>query len=411
MANGSKRGKMVSAPVRDLDLHKGTLASVERRWESLPHAAAAREALLDMHTQRHVDEYAAHVEHFIGAVKTPVGLAGPLRVNGNCARGDYFIPLATTEAALVASYHRGAQLVTAAGGCRVALIEEGVGRSPGFVFASLDDALAFVAWVQRQHEGFARAAATTTRHGKLSSVETTIAGNHVFVTFMFSTGDAAGQNMATLAAQAICDYIMAECPVRPLSYAIEANYSRDKRQTARAFSSVRGRKVTAEITLPTELVRQRLRVTPQQMADYVRMATVAAIMNGSVGIHGQIGNAMAALFLACGQDIASVVEASVGVSRAEVTPNGDLYATITLPNLIVGTVGGGTRLPSQRACLDILNLPAEHSSQAFAEVCAAICLAGELSLVGALCSGDFTRAHRVLGRSRRNGRSRHDGQS
>lgn len=404
MAIVSKRGKHVVAPTREPESDSPTLASVERRWDALPHAAGARDDLLDAHTRRHADEYAAHVERFIGAVKTPVGLAGPLRVNGNHARGDYFIPLATTEAALVASYHRGAQLVTAAGGCRVALIEEGVGRSPGFVFATLDDALAFVAWTQTQQDTFARAAATTTRHGKLASVETTIAGNHVFVTFMFRTGDAAGQNMATLAAQAICDDIMARCPVRPLSYAIEANYSRDKRQTARAFSSVRGRKVTAEITLPAELVRHRLRATPQQMADYVRMATVAAIMNGSVGIHGQIGNALAALFLACGQDIASVVEASVGVSRAEVTPDGDLYATITLPNLIVGTVGGGTRLPSQRACLDILSLPAKNSSQAFAEVCAATCLAGELSLVGALCSGDFTRAHRVLGRSRRNGR-------
>ena len=405
MANSSKRGKSVSVPAREHNHHNATLASVARRWESLPHAAGAREHLLDEHTQQHADEYAAHIEQFIGAVKTPVGLAGPLRVNGNYARGDYFIPLATTEAALVASYHRGAQLVTAASGCRVALIEEGVGRSPGFVFTNLDEALAFVGWTQTQRDSFARAAEATTRHGRLTSVETTIAGNHVFVTFMFSTGDAAGQNMATLAAQAICDYIMAECPVRPLSSIIESNYSRDKRQTARAFSSVRGRKVTAEITLPADLVHRRLRASPQQMADYVRMATVAAIMNGSVGIHGQIGNAMAALFLACGQDIASVVEASVGVSRAEVTPDGDLYATITLPNLIVGTIGGGTRLPSQRACLDILNLPAEHSSQAFAEVCAATCLAGELSLVGALCSGDFTRAHRVLGRARRNGRS------
>ncbi|HKV84754.1 MAG TPA: hydroxymethylglutaryl-CoA reductase, partial [Ktedonobacterales bacterium] len=365
----------------------------------------AKPALLDEQTLRDMDLYGAQIEHFIGTVKAPVGVAGPLRVRGRYAHGDYTIPLATTESALVASYHRGAQLITAACGCRAVLIEEGVGRAPGFVFETVDESLAFAAWIETHDEEFRRAAATTTRHGKLIGHETTIAGNHVYVLFQFVTGDAAGQNMATLAAQAICEYIMAASPVQPRAYFIEANLSRDKRQSARAFSTVRGRKVTAEIVLPARLVRSRLRTTPRLMADYARMATVGALISGTIGIHGQLGNGLAALFLACGQDVASVTESSVGVSRAEVTDAGDLYATITLPNLIVGTVGGGTRLPSQRACLDILGLAEPNSAHALAEVCAAMCLAGELSLVGALCSGDFTRAHRTLGRGHRNGRA------
>jgi hydroxymethylglutaryl-CoA reductase (NADPH) len=379
-----------------------TRIGVDRRWDELKHAAQAKPALLDEQTLRDMDLYGARIEHFIGTVKTPVGVAGPLRVRGRYAQGDYTIPLATTESALVASYHRGAQLITAAGGCRAVLIEEGVGRAPGFVFENVDESLAFAAWIETRKEEFSRATATTTRHGKLVATETTIAGNHVYVLFQFVTGDAAGQNMATLAAQAICDYIMAACPVRPRAYFIEANLSRDKRQSARAFSTVRGRKVTAEIVLPARLVRTRLRTTPRLMADYARMATVGALMSGTVGVHGQLANGLAALFLACGQDVASVTESSVGVSRAEVTDAGDLYATITLPNIIVGTVGGGTRLPSQRACLDILALPELNSANALAEICAALCLAGELSLVGALCSGDFTRAHRTLGRGHHN---------
>ena len=387
-----------------LGLGRASRTGVERRWDSLMCSRDTREALLDAQTMSHIQEYGRHVEHFIGTVKLPVGLVGPLKVNGNFASGEYYIPLATTEAALVASYHRGAQLISAAGGCRAVLLEEGVGRAPGFVFRDLDEAVSFMGWIEANTDDFRREAEATTRHGKLTATETTIVGNHVYVSFMFVTGNAAGQNMVTIATQAICDYIMAVCPVRPQRYFIEANLSRDKRQSARAFSSVRGKKVAAEIVLPASLVRSRLRTTPHRMEEYVRMATVAALMSGTVGIHAQFANGLAALFMTCGQDVASVTESSVGVSRAEVTDAGDLYATIVLPNLIVGTVGGGTQLPSQRGCLEILGLDGPESSRALAEVCAALCLAGELSLVGALCSGSFTRAHRSLGRTRRDAR-------
>jgi hydroxymethylglutaryl-CoA reductase (NADPH) len=180
---------------------------------------------------------------------------------------------------------------------------------------------------------------------------------------------------------------------------LEANLSGDKKATALALASVRGRKVTAEVVVPAEIVCHRLRTTPARMADYFRMGVVGAAIGGAAGAQGHFANALAALYIACGQDVACVAESAIGITRLERTDDGDLYAAVTLPGLIVGTVGGGTSLPSQRACLEILGLAGAGNARAFAEVCAAVCLAGELSLVGALCAGDFAQAHRRLART------------
>jgi hydroxymethylglutaryl-CoA reductase (NADPH) len=176
--------------------------------------------------------------------------------------------------------------------------------------------------------------------------------------------------------------------------------SGDKKASSQSFQSVRGKKVTVEVVLPASLVASRLRTTPEMMANYARMSALGAVMSGTIGVQGHYANGLAALYIACGQDAACVAESSVGVTRFEVDPDGALYAAATLPNLIVGTVGGGTSLPSQRACLEILGMSGEGHSAAFAEICAAVCLAGELSLIAALCSGDFSRAHQKLARGK-----------
>ena len=372
--------------------------AIAARWQLPGLPAAARDALLDARARTEAPLYERNIEHFIGTVHLPVGLIGPLRVNGLSAHGDYYVPLATTEAALVASYSRGARLLVEAGGCTTLTVNEGVSRAPGFSFDSIVDAALFVAWATTAMDGFRHAAAATTRYGQLIDMQVTLEGNHVYLGFEFSTGDAAGQNMVTIATDAICRYIEQHAPVQPRYYFVEANLSGDKKATSYSFMTVRGRKVTAEVRLPGALIEQRLHTTPARLLDYWRMSALGGVMSGSIGVQGHYANGLAALFIACGQDAACVAEAAVGVTRFEPTPDGGLYASVTLPNLIVGTVGGGTRLPTQRACLEIMGLAGEGHARAFAEVAAAVALAGELSITGALAAGHFTAAHQKLAR-------------
>ena len=375
-------------------------AAVARRWQAIGREPAG--ALWNAAEAAAGPHYARHIENFVGAIRLPVGLAGPLRVNGLFARSDYYVPLATTEAALVASYHRGALLVSEAGGCAAFVLAEGVTRAPGFIFESLADAGRFCAWAVEQNDAFRHAAAATTRHGELTGVRFTIEGNHVYLQLDFFTADAAGQNMATLAAQAVCEYIAAHSPVAPRRVFVEANLSGDKKASAQSFQSVRGRKVSAEVTLPAALVERRLHTTVATMCDYWRLSALGGVLSGTIGVQGHYANGLAALYLATGQDVACVAESSVGVTRFEQTGDGGLYASVTLPNLVVGTVGGGTSLPGQQACLELLGLAGEGKARALAEVAAALTLAGELSIIGALCAGEFSRAHRKLARPKGN---------
>lgn len=373
---------------------------VRRRWELLPGATDSRGELLDADTDSRKERYKRNIEHFIGTVKIPVGLAGPLRINGLFASGDYYVPLATTEAALVASYSRGSHLLTEAGGCTSVVLNEGVCRAPGYAFRNLREAGVFVLWATEHVNDFRRVAEATTRFGKFNDLRITIEGNHVYLCFEFSTADASGQNMVTLATEAICDFIEQNCPIKPQYHFVEANLSGDKKASAQSFLLVRGRKVSAEAVLPAALIQKRLRTTPENMVNFWRMCAMGGILSGTMGIQGHFANGLAALYLACGQDVACVAESAVGVCRYEVIEGGDLYASVTLPNIMVGTVGGGTGLPSQKACLDILGLTGAGKARALAEVCAGLCLAGELSIMGAMCSGDFSRSHRLLARGK-----------
>lgn len=347
--------------------------------------------------------FARNIENFIGTIKLPVGLAGPLRVNGIAAQGDYYVPLATTEAALVASYHRGASVVTLAGGCTTLILNEGVSRAPAYAFRSLLEVGNFVQWCLAHVDDFRAAADATTNHGRFRNLRFTIEGNHAYLLFEFTTGDASGQNMVTIATQAICDYIAEHYSVTPAYFFVESNMSGDKKASAQSFQSVRGKKVSAEVRLPREIVERHLHTTAEKMVDYWRMSALGGVLSGTIGVQGHYANGLAALFIACGQDAACVSEAAVGVTRFEVDGEGGLYAAVTLPNLIVGTVGGGTSLPSQHACLEVLGLAGKGHARAFAEVCAGLALAGELSIIAALSAGQFAKAHARLARGKKAG--------
>lgn len=367
--------------------------AIEARWDLLSVGLDTKEQLLDHQSLSQLELYQKNIENLIGTINIPVGLAGPLRINGLYAEGDYYIPLATTEAALVASYHRGAQVISEAGGCRAVILKEAIGRTPGFIFESVVEASRFANWAASKFDTFRVVAESTTNFGQCIKMDHMIEGNHVYLIFEFSTGDAAGQNMVTIATQEICNYIREHSPVQFKHSFVEANFSGDKKASAKSLMTVRGKKVCAEVVLPAKLVCSRFHTTPENMEKYWRMAFVGGVLQGMIGSQGHVANGLTALYLATGQDVACVSESAVGITRFELTSNGDLYASMTLPNVIVGTVGGGTGLPSQKACLEIMGLSGAGHAHALAEVCAGLVLAGELSIIGALTADDFTRAH------------------
>lgn len=343
--------------------------------------------------------YAANIENMVGVLTLPIGVAGPLRVNGLHAQGDFMVPLATTEAALVASYARGADLVTRAGGASAALLSEGVVRAPAFVFPSMIEAGSFVAWVVANCELLREAAEATTRHGKLEGIEPFIDNDVVFLVCRYTTGDAAGQNMVTIATEAMCRAIAEACPIVPRHWFVEGNFSGDKKASYLGLLIGRGRKVSASVTIPEALVERCLHVGIDRMLDYARVAQLGAMLSGQIGAQGHYANGLAAMYLATGQDAACVAESAVGFTRME-RRDGGLFMSVTLPNLLVGSVGGGTSLPAQSACLDMLGLKGAGNAQALAEVTASLCLAGEISIMAAIAAGEFTRAHHRLARKR-----------
>ena len=339
-----------------------------------------------------------NIENYIGMTQVPTGVIGPLRVIGSAAQGDFYIPLATSEGALVASYHRGAKATRLSGGITSICLIEGVQRSPVFKFTNLGDLGLFLMWTLEQVERFKEITSQTSRYAQLMDIKSNIEGNHIILIFEFHTGDAAGQNMVTICTDAICKFIIANSPVQPVSWFIEGNYSGDKKATAMSFTNVRGKKVTAEVNLPRTIVEAVLKTTPEAMAEYWQTSTIGVIQSGAIGAQGHYANGLAALFLATGQDVACVSEAAVGITRMELTKDGGLYASVTLPNLIVGTVGGGTGLPTQRECLQLMGCSGAGNARKYAELCGALVLSGELSIAAALSAGHFASAHKKLGR-------------
>lgn len=380
-----------------------TQSSVAALWQRLKTDGFATDSdqdlIADPDAVAHAEDYSGNIENFIGTVKVPVGVVGPLRVNGIHANGDYFVPLATSEAALVASYGRGARVISEAGGATTALLSEGVLRTPGFVFEDLMEAGLFVDWIARAADDLKSAAETTTRYGKLVSLEPVIDNDTVFLLCRYTTGDASGQNMVTIATDALCTHIEQNTPVKPRHWFIEANFSGDKKGSYLGLLTGRGRKVTASIVLPDALIRKFLRTTPERMLDYGKVANLGALLSGQFGAQAHYANALAAFYIATGQDAACVAESAVGFTRME-QRDGGLFVSATLPNLLVGSVGGGTGLPSQSAALRIMGLKGTGKASALAEVAATLCLCGEISIIAAMAAGHFARAHEKLARQR-----------
>ena len=255
----------------------------------------------------------------------PVGVIGPLRIRGTAANGTFYIPLATTEGALLASCQRGSQVISRAGGASACCFTESVSRAPCFVFDRLLDTGRFLAWVLPYYDQLQEVVAGTSKYCQLIDLRTTVIGKEVYLGFEFTTGDAAGQNMVTIATEALCKTILAGAPIQPRSWYLDGNLSGDKKATMLGFTYARGKKVVADVAIDRKIIRRFLRTEPEEMFRYWQISVLGGVQSGSIGVQGHFANSLAALFIACGQDAACVSEASVGITRMDITPDGGLY--------------------------------------------------------------------------------------
>lgn len=342
-----------------------------------------------------------NIEHFIGTAQVPVGLAGPLLVNGEHAQGEFYVPLATTEGTLVASYNRGMKLVRKAGGVKVTVVGDNMQRAPVFVFDDARGGRRFVNWVTSKLDEIRSVAEATSSVVRLKYIDYYLSNRFAYLRFNYTTGDAAGQNMVGKATFAACNWIRENYSQDPiLRFFLESNFATDKKSSQINLMRSRGKRVTAEIQVPRQLMSDVMGVDTRVLAYHAGVANVGARLAGANnnGLHS--ANAITALFIATGQDVANVAESSAAVVYTELTEEDDLYFSITLPSLIVATFGGGTGLPTQRECLEMMGCWGKGKVYKFAEIVAATVLAGELSLASAISSLDWVAAHEEFGRNR-----------
>ena len=374
-------------------------------------AATARRAFLTAETGvdlTTVGEYGfeaetadANIENLIGGTQLPLGVAGPVGIDGSAATGEYYLPLATTEGALVASVNRGLSAIDQAGGATARVTDSGMTRAPVFRVSGIAEAARVTEWVEQNHDTLATAAESTTSHGELLGIDSYVVGDNVFLRFIYDTKDAMGMNMATIATREAATVIEAETPAELV--ALSGNLCSDKKPAAINAIEGRGRTVTADVLLPHELVEDRFHTTADAMAEgNTRKNLIGSAKAASLGFNAHAANTVAAMFLATGQDAAQVVEGANAITTMDVRDEG-LYASISFASLEVGTVGGGTGLATQSEALSVLGLagggdPPGANADALAEVIAVGALAGELSLVAAFCARHLASAHEELGR-------------
>lgn len=341
-----------------------------------------------------------NIESFAGVAQIPMGFAGPLRVDGEQANGEFYVPMATTEGTLLASYNRGMRLTREAGGVRTTVIDDSMQRAPIFVFEDARGARDFGLWVTENFAAIKAAAETTTRSGKLRHIEQYAMGKMRWLRFCYSTGDAAGQNMVSKATREACMWILAQKPAGLEHFSLAANFDTDKKHSQVNALHTRGKRVVAEITLPTALVRDVMHTSGEALFKQRQLSNMGALMAGSVNNGAHFANGITAMFIACGQDVANVAESSAGFVHGELKDNGDYYFSVTIPALIVATYGGGTGLPTQKECLEVMGCYGAGKVNKLAEIVAATVLCGELSLSSAIVSDQWVSSHDKLGRNR-----------
>ncbi|NNL56300.1 MAG: hydroxymethylglutaryl-CoA reductase [Pseudomonadales bacterium] len=342
---------------------------------------------------------AGNIENFAGVAQVPIGLAGPLLVNGEHAQGEFYVPMATSEGTLVASYNRGMRLLHEAGGAKVTVVDDAMQRAPVFIFDDARQARDFGQWIEANFEKIQEVAQTTTRSGKLRNIQQFAASKMRYLRFNYTTGDAAGQNMVGKATFIACEWIVENYPGIQ-RYMLSGAMDTDKKHSQLNTLHTRGKRVIAEVVLPNELIERVMRIPAQALFKARAITQVGNFMAGSVNTGAHSANGITATFIATGQDVANVAESSAAVTYAEIDEDDNYYFSITIPSLIVATFGGGTGLPTQRECLELLGCNGKDKVFKLAEIIGATVLAGELSLMSATLAGDWVTSHDALGRNR-----------
>ncbi len=340
-----------------------------------------------------------NIENFSGVAQVPIGFAGPLIIDGEYAQGDFVVPMATTEGTLVASYNRGMKVINLCGGVKTTIEGDAMQRAPVFVFKDARGARDFAAWVREHMDELRDAAEATSKVARLTDIDIYLSNKFAYLRFNYTTGDAAGQNMVGRATFAASSWIMDNYPGIQHFY-LESNFATDKKASQINIMRTRGKRVTAEATIQREVLIQNMRVEPEGLTYHYGVANIGSILSGANnnGLHSS--NGITSIFIATGQDVANVAESSAGLLYAELTPERDLYLSITIPSLIVATYGGGTGLATQRECLELLGAYGPGKVNRLAEIIAATVLAGELSLAAAISSSDWVSSHEQYGRNR-----------
>jgi NADP-dependent 3-hydroxy-3-methylglutaryl-CoA reductase len=345
----------------------------------------------------------SNIEAFIGSIEIPVGIAGPLIINGMNANGIFYAPMATSEGALVASVSRGAIAISKSGGTTAHVIAQRMLRAPLFCMRNMTEALFFAEWIRDHFNEIKEQTKKYSNYANLVELSPTIIGRDVHIQFVYETGDAAGQNMTTTCTWNTCKWIFDQMlhfkNIQVEQFLIDGSLSNDKRVTHASFIKGRGIRVMAEVFIPEEILVSVLKVTTEQLLNTYQAGLVGCIQASMIGVNVNVANVIAAMFASCGQDIASVHESSLAHFHIERAGNG-IYATMIMPCLVIGTVGGGTNLAHQRECLEMIGCAGPGKSFKLAEIIASYCLALDLSTSSAIASGQFASAHERLGRNR-----------
>jgi hydroxymethylglutaryl-CoA reductase (NADPH) len=382
----------------------------DRENDYTTEAAAGRREFLEQRTGaslEHVSSYSfdpelvqGNVEHFTGVAQVPIGIAGPLLVNGEHAQGEFYVPMATAEGTLVASYNRGMKLLREAGGVTTTILDDRMQRAPAFLFPSAREARDFAHWLAEHFDEIAAAAQTTTKSGKLIEIEQYSASRMLYTRFDYTTGDAAGQNLTGKATAAACAWIVANYEPGIERFFLESNFATDKKSSQVNMLHTRGKRVVAEATIPNALFESVMRSSTEVMYRARQVSNLGGFMSGVNNNGAHSANGITAMFIATGQDAANVAESSAAFVYAEHRDNGDYYYSVTIPSLIVATYGGGTGLATQRECLELLGCYGTGKVRKFAEIVAATVLCGELSLGSAIVAEEWVDSHDLLGRNR-----------
>ena len=341
-----------------------------------------------------------NIEHFTGAAQVPLGFAGPLLVQGQHAQGEFYVPLATSEGTLVASYNRGMKVLHQSGGVKCAVVGDNMQRAPVFIFEDAATARRFADWIVENTDGAREVAEATDPFVKLKYIDYYLANKFAYLRFNYRTGDAAGMNMVGKATFAACNWILQNCDTADIKqFYLESNFATDKKASVINIMRTRGKRVTAEAVIKRDVLLEIMDADTEALYQLYGASSIGTLMSGANnnGLHS--ANAITAMFLATGQDVANVSESSVGLLYSELTPEKDLYFSITLPSLIVATCGGGTGLPTQRECLEVMDCYGIGKVYKFAEIVAGTVLAGEISLASAIASMDWVSSHDQLGRN------------